>query len=328
MKRGLLVLSLALGLAVPAAVTLRGEVKTQEKGQVKFEGMLGRMMNMFGGKAAKEGIVSNVAVKGDRKATTSEYGGQIIDLGEEKVYDLNTKNKTYTVTTFEEIRKKLREQQDKAAKDAKEQGGKQEPAQQGKEYEVDFDVKETGQHKQIAGYNTREAIATITVREKGKTLEQSGGMVMTSDMWLAPTIKEMKEIQEFDLKYAKQINITGAAGASAEQMAAALAMYPGLQKAFAKMQSEGGKLDGTPLASVLTVESVKSPEQMSSESQQQESSGGGGIGGMLARKMMKKKQEGASSNRSTVMTVNHEVLSVAPSVTPADLQIPADYKQK
>src|SRR5512142_1127829 len=141
MKRGLVVLTLALGLAVPAAVTLRGEVKTQEKGQVKFEGMLGRMMNMFGGKAAKEGIVSNVAVKGNRKANISEYGGQIIYLGEEKVYDLNTKNKTYTVTTFEEIRKKLREQQEKAEKDAKEQGGKQEPAQQGKEYEVDFDVK-------------------------------------------------------------------------------------------------------------------------------------------------------------------------------------------
>ena len=330
MKRGLLVMTLALGLAVPAAVTLRGEVKTQEKGQVKFEGMLGRMMNMFGGKAAKEGIVSNVAVKGDRKANISEYGGQIIDLGEEKVYDLNTKNKTYTVTTFEEIRKKLREAQEKAAKDAKEQtgGGKQEPAQQGKEMEVDFDVKETGQHKQLAGYNTREAIATITVHEKGKTLEQGGGLVLTSDMWLAPTIKEMKEILDFDIKYAKKIDVTGAAGASAEQLAAALAMYPGLQKALAKMQSEGGKLEGTALASVLTVESVKSPEQMSQQSEQQESSGGGGIGGLLARKMMKKKQEGAASNRSTIMTINHEVLSVSLSVSAADIDIPAGYKQK
>lgn len=332
MKRGLLVLTLALGLAVPAAVTLRGEVKTQEKGLVKFEGMLGRMMNIFGGKAAKEGIVSNVAVKGNRKASVSESGGQIIDLTEEKVYDLNTRNKTYTVTTFEEIRRKLREAQEKAAKDAKEQEGKQEgkqePAQQGKEVEVDFDVKETGQHKQIAGYDTREAIATITVREKGKTLEQAGGMVLTSDMWLAPTIKEMKEILDFDLKYAKKIDVTGAAGASAEQLTAALAMYPGLQKGFAKMQSEGSKLEGTALASVLTVESVKSPEQMAQQSEQQESSGGGGIGGLLARKMMKKKQEGAASNRSTIMTINHEVLSVATSVAPGDLDIPAGYKQK
>ena len=47
------------------------DVKTREKGQVKFEGMLGRMVGMFGGKAAKEGIVTTNAVKGDRKADTT-----------------------------------------------------------------------------------------------------------------------------------------------------------------------------------------------------------------------------------------------------------------
>ena len=39
---------------------------------------------------------------------------------------------------------------------------------------------------------------TVTVREKGKTLEESGGMVLTSDMWLAPKIAAMKEVAEFD----------------------------------------------------------------------------------------------------------------------------------
>ena len=45
---------------------------------------------------------------------------------------------------------------------------------------------------------------TITVREKGKTLEQSGGMVLTSDMWLAPKIAAMKEIADFDVRYAQE----------------------------------------------------------------------------------------------------------------------------
>ena len=49
--------------------------------------MLGRMFNMFGGKAAREGTASTVAVKGNRKATMSDAAGQIIDLDEEKVYD-------------------------------------------------------------------------------------------------------------------------------------------------------------------------------------------------------------------------------------------------
>ena len=46
---------------------------------------------------------------------------------------------------------------------------------------------------------------TITVREKGKTLEQSGGMVMTTDMWLAPKIAAMKDIADFDVRYAQKL---------------------------------------------------------------------------------------------------------------------------
>jgi len=328
MKRLSVAVLVAVGVCLASGPSVRADVKTQEKGLVKFEGMLGRMMNMFGGKAAKEGIVSNIAVKGDRKASLTDNGGRIIDLGEEKVYDIDARKKTYKVTTFEEIRRQIREAQEKAAKEASEAKGKEEPAQSGKEVEVDFNVKETGQKKQLAGYNTREVIATIAVREKGKTLEQSGGLVLTSDMWLAPTIAAMKEIQDFDLRYAKAIDVTGAAGASAEQLATALAMYPGLQKALARMQSEGTKMEGTPLESVLTVEAVKSPEQMQQAQEQESGGGGGGLGGMLARKMMKKKQDGPANPKSTIMTITHQVLSVATTVEPTDLQVPAEFKQK
>ena len=54
----------------------------------------------------------------------------------------------------------------------------------GKEMEVDFDVKNTGQTKTINGFDTRQVVATITVREKGKKIEDSGGIVMTVDTWL------------------------------------------------------------------------------------------------------------------------------------------------
>lgn len=318
------VISLLAGW-IPAA-TLLADVKTQERSQVKFEGMLGRMMNMFGGKAAKEGVVSNVAVQGNRKATMGDNSGQIVDLAEEKVYDLDLKKKSYTVTTFEEIRRQLREAREKAEKEAKEEKSEA-PAEQGKEVEIDFDVKETGQKKAIAGYDTREVVVTIAVREKSRTLEQGGGLLLTSNSWLAPRIPAMKEIQDFEIRYAKQIDATGAAGASAEQMAAALAMYPGLQKALARMQAEGSKLDGTPLESVMTIEAVRSPEQMAQAREDESSGGGGGLSGMLARKMMKKKDQPASP-KSTIMTVTHQVLSIGTSVSAGDLQIPAGFKQK
>src|SRR4029453_16762495 len=96
------------------------DVKSREKGQVQFEGMLGTMMRMFGGKGAGEGIVSSNAVKGDRKATFNDTTGLIVDLAEQKVYKLDMKKKTYTVVTFDELRRQLQEARDKAAKESKE----------------------------------------------------------------------------------------------------------------------------------------------------------------------------------------------------------------
>ena len=63
--------------------------------------------------------------------------------------------------------------------------------------EVDFDIKNTGQTKAINGFDTRQVVATITVREKGKTIEQSGGIIMTVDTWLTKQAS-LKEIADFE----------------------------------------------------------------------------------------------------------------------------------
>src|SRR5258708_2432695 len=107
MNRTITVAALALGLAVCAAHSLEADVKSDQKSLVKFEGGLGKVMSIFGGKAAREGVKTTVAVKGDRKISMGDTAGQIVDLKEEKVYDLDIKKKTYKVTTFAEIRKQL-----------------------------------------------------------------------------------------------------------------------------------------------------------------------------------------------------------------------------
>ena len=325
MKRVLIACALALPLAAVTATPAQADVKTRDKAQVKFEGMLGRMFNLFGGKAAKEGIVSTTAVKGNRKTTMSESSGRIVDLSEEKVYELDTKKKTYTVKTFDEIRREMREAQERAAKEAEKEKGKEEKAQPQKEIEVDFDVKETGQKKSIAGYDAREVIMTITLREKGKTLEEGGGLVITADNWLGPQIPQMKEAADFEIRYWKQLQGPEAAAISAQQMAAIMAMYPMLKQGMERMQREGTKLQGTPLATTTTFEAVKSKEQMAQESQNKES-GGGGIGGMLGRKILKKDND--VKPRATIMTLTNEVQEISTTVSPADLDLPAGFKQK
>ena len=64
---GVLVLPLVVATAGPA----RAEVKSREKSLVKLEGVLGGVIRVFGGKAAKEGVVSTAAVKGNRKPVPS-----------------------------------------------------------------------------------------------------------------------------------------------------------------------------------------------------------------------------------------------------------------
>ena len=324
MKRLARIAIVALPLVMLAAATMYADVKTTDRTTVKFEGMLGRMFNLFGGGKPAEGTT---AVKGSRKATIRDASGQIIDLSEEKVYDLDMKKKTYSVTTFEELRRRMRESQEKAKKEAEKEEGKPQEAQKPtKEVEVDFDVKNTGEKKQIAGYDAHETIVTITVREKGMTLEQSGGLVLTNDIWLGPKIPQLKELSDFDVKYWKALQGPEAVAMSAEQMAAMVAMFPLVSKAMDRMQKEGDKLSGTPLDTTTTVESVKSKDQLTdAQASSSNSKGGGGLGGMLAKKIMKQEPPKA---RSTIATTHHEVLEVSTSVTAADVGIPADFKEK
>jgi hypothetical protein len=327
MKRLLISCAIVLPLVGLFAAPAWAEVKTREKTHVSLGGMIGKMFNLFGGKAAKEGIVGTTAVKGTRKVTMNESNGQIIDLAEEKVYALDMKKKTYEVTTFDELRRRMREAREKAEKDAAKEQGKEDKAETTepqKEYEVDFNVKETGQKKQIAGYDTHEVIMTITVREKGRTLEDAGGVVMTNDAWLGPQIPALKEMAEFDMKYWKQLQGPDAMGMSAEQLATVVAMFPAVRQAMDRLQKESPKLQGTPLATTTTVEGVKSKEQMA----QQGDSGKptGGLGGLLARKIAKK--DDAASARGVIFTAEHELQEVQTTVSASDLDIPAGFKQK
>jgi hypothetical protein len=318
-------------LGVLGAGTARADVKIQERTQTKFEGVIGAMAGMFGGKAAKEPVLSTVAVRGDRKVTLGEFTGEIIDLAEEKVYRLDPKSKTYKVVTFAQIRKEMEEAKARAAQAAPKPAEDATAAEPGQDrnVEVDFDVKQTGQARAINGFDTSESILTVAVRQKGKTLEQGGGLVMRSDMWLTPSIAGHKEIADFDRRYMQKLHggVDVAASAMAVgQMAGLAAMNPGMGQAMAKMRAEGEKLQGSPVLSTMTIETVKSPEQQQQAAQS--SDAGSGLSGILARKMAKKTGGGENQGpRSVLMTTTQEVVSVSPTVTDADVALPAGYRE-
>jgi len=332
--------AVALSLSLAAVSVLNADVHTEQKTRFQLGGVLGRMVNMFGGKGAREGVTSTIALKGNRKATMYESTGQIIDLAEEKIYDLDIKGKKYKVMTFAELRKQMEDARKQAEEDAKKQQQQsgQKQSDSGKketEYEIDFNIKNTSDKKTINGFDTHHAIVTVTVREKGKTLEQSGGVVVTTDLWLGPDIPAMKELRDFDMKYAQKIFGTMINGASPRDMGTALAMYPQLKPALDKMAAEGGKIQGTPIQTVMTMDAVASAEEAAEKEKSKDSSSdsaaatvGGLLGGLARRGSRNSSDSNASGNpnRATFLTTTTELLKVSTDVTADAVAVPANFK--
>lgn len=327
MTRRPLLLTIAT-VVLSLASSIHADVKTQHKTSFQLGGTLGAIANRFAGDAAKDGIVQTMALKGNRQMNTGPQAGQIIDITEEKVYDLDLRKKEYRVTTFAQLRKQWQDAQEKMKKDMKDAQGDQpaDPKESGKQVEISVSVKETGQSKAIAGHNTREVIMTITMHEKGKTLEEGGGLVLTSDMWMAPKIAALDEISDFHVKYAKAIYGDAFMGADMQQMGMAIAQYPSFKEMSERMAAEGKKLQGTPLATTVTLEAVRSAAEMSAAPAAPAASSGGGLMGRLANRMAPKPKP--TEARSKVFTSTDEMLSIAMAVDAADLAVPAGFKEK
>ncbi len=345
MSRIRIALVLAVCIAAGSSVALRADVRSDQKTRFQFAGALGKVVNFFGGKSAREGVTSTVAVKGNRMLTTTgDSSAQIVDLAEEKIYDLDLKKKSYKVTTFADLRRQMEESRRKAEEEAKkEQASQKEQPQErdpnAKEVEIDFDVKNTGEKKEINGFSTSQAIMTIAVREKGKTLQESGGLVLTSDMWMTPSVPAMKEVADFHAKYAQKLYGPMVSGASPQDMASVMALYPMMKPALERMAAEGSKLQGTPILTTTTVDAVKSAEQMAAEQQGGDSSArdnsapptsvGGLLGGLGKRMARRNNNEQAAGpkDRATILTMSSEVLKVATTVSDAEVAIPAGFKE-
>ena len=333
------------GVLTLASSTLLADVRSDQRVRFQLGGAVGKIVNIFGGTGAREGTASTVAVKGNRKATMSDTAGQIIDLSEEKVYDLDVKRKTYTVTTFAEMRKELEEAQRQAEQSAREERSSEdrssEPATpeakdpNAREYEVDFDLKNTGASRTINGFATRQTVVTVTVREKGKTLNDAGGMVMTADLWTAPDAPSTKELAEFDRKYAEKIFGPVVSGASPQDMAMALAMYPQIKPALDKLRAQGSSVEGTAILTEIKMEAVPpgTANQTAESLPPAEEPKKKGLGGMLGglRKMAEQAQKGNSNSkpqRAIIMTTSVEMEKLTTDVDAAAVALPEGFTQK
>jgi hypothetical protein len=342
--RRFVVSSVVVCLLIASSAVVSADIRSDQRVKFQLGGMVGKLVNMFGGKGAREGVVSTVALKGDRKATMSDTTGQIVDLSEEKIYDLDIRKKTYKVTTFAQLRAEMEKAQREAEKAAREERPSEpsKPAEKDpneKEFEVDFDLKNTGASRSINGFDTKQTVMTITVREKGKTLNESGGIVMTTDMWMAANAPSTKELIDFERRYAQQLYGPAMTGASAADMAMAMAMYPQMKPALEKMRAEGTKIEGTAILTEMkmeavppgtadtTAEALPAPE---AQPEQKKGRFGGLMGGL--KKMAEASQQQQKSGeqkpqRSIFLTTSVEMLKLTTDVTADAVAIPAGFRE-
>ncbi|MFN7967192.1 MAG: glycosyltransferase [Acidobacteriota bacterium] len=331
-----MVVSAIVCLSLQAAAYADAARATQDQGRAS--GRDGEGRRRVRRKVDARGVESTTALARGVKLERHERYGELTDLKAETVTQIDFDKKTYTVKTFAQIRKEIEEQMRRMreAQDSNETKDQQPSSEV--QYEITLDVKETGRKQQIASYDCREVVITATMHQKGKAVEESGGSIVTLSMWLGPELAAMKEIEAFELAYAKALKLQEFAGEAAQQMASALAMYPQMQEAVKAIQSKKVDMRGTAIRSALTMETVAAPGAATAEDadSQEQPKTLGGMFGKMASKLGKKKGESkaedpakpATPGRTTVMTTTTEILSVSASANPADLTIPAGFKLK
>jgi hypothetical protein len=253
------------------------------------------MMKVVGvfSKQAREPVQSTVTVKGDRMLNRSQQRATVIDLAAQTVTTIDMQKKTYTVMTFEEYRQMM-EQMSEKMKKSQDQGGKM---------EFKVSATETKNTKEIAGYQTRELVLRMEMQSTDQKSGQQGSMVISSDIWLAPSVTGYQEVRAFYTRMGEKLAFNPGGGMFASS--------PEASKNMGELYKEIGKLDGIPVLQTISMGGMGQPgsgdasAQPAGGGQQQQQqqpaarpSLGGALGGALGGKFglgRKKQQDDQSS---------------------------------
>ena len=249
-------------------------------------------MGMFGGKTTKEGLVSTIAISGDRMMTVNDQTGELVDLAEEKVYSIDFKGKSYKVKTFAEMRKEWEEAQAKMKKQAAET--KEEPEQKGDvEYEIDFSVEKTGQRKTVG--RLRLPAGRHDDRRAPEGQEARGRRRHGDDHRHVDGADDSRDAGAgaFTQRYMKKL-FGNDTETMARDLAQAMAMYPQMKGGHgADEEGSPSSSRAPPVLTTMKIEMVTSPEQAKAQAEGGESAeGGAGRHRRRPRRDVRQEEEG------------------------------------
>lgn len=328
------------GMAVLASSTLLADFSYEETSTITG-GMVARMMKVAGvfSKKAREPIHSSIAVKGNKMMHRTADSASIIDLDAQTITTIDFQKRTYSTMTFEQMKQML----DQLSQKMKQQNNN------GQNTQMQFKVtaKATGGTRQISGYDTKEMVVKMEMEATDQQSGQTGAMVITTDMWLAPNVPGYGEVRDFYKRMSEKINWTPGQNA--------FMMNPQVSQGMAEVYKEAAKLDGVPVLQTITMggagqnnasagDSQPPPPQQSGQEQEAEKpSMSEAVGGALAghfgfghRKHKKEQaedqqqpaQNSSSSDAGTLLEMNVESANF--SSNPVDdslFAVPAGFRE-
>jgi carbon monoxide dehydrogenase subunit G len=233
---------LGVGLCCAATTSAFADFSYEQTTKITG-GMMASMMKVAAAfsKAAREPIVSTVAVKGDRMAHINKNRISVIDLKSQTITDVDLQKKTYAVITFEDMTKAMQRMSEKMA-----EKGNHENVD---DLKVKASVKETGEKKMVSGFNAKEVILSIEMEGADKKSGNKGALTMTSDMWLVPNIAGYEEVRAFYKRMGEKLAWTpGGFGMAAQR--------GDMMKGMGEMAKEMSKLDGVPVLQIMKMGAV------------------------------------------------------------------------
>ncbi len=200
-------------------------------------GPMGKMMGGRMGQAFQDQTYT-VYLKGNKMARIGSINSTITDLDAGTITNIDNTKKTYSVTTFEEMKQATAEMQ-KRMKTG--------------DMNLDFDVKvdKTGNTKTIDGQTATEYLMTLTAKDAGSGKEAGAGMKVVSHVWMVPTEPGASEIRAYYKKIASQYKDALGGGGGP--------MMGGASRGMAAASAQLANMDGVSVENHMEVSGISSP---------------------------------------------------------------------
>ncbi len=163
-----------------------------------------------------EPTTSSKWVHGNQLASVSKSSTEIIDLDQETITRIDNDKKTYTVTTFAQMRQAMKDAP-KKLEDAEAKMRQQQPAAPAgappaNPVQVTFDVSVTdpGVSRVVNGLMAKKQIFTMKAHVTDPSQPADNGVQsityeLITDIWTAPEPPEMQQIDDFNVRFAKKL---------------------------------------------------------------------------------------------------------------------------